>query len=206
VSWWRAEGDAKDWVGPNSGSLGASVAFTSGVVGQAFHFDGRSHVTAGAQGLPTPGQSATLEAWVRVTGAGALALNTVFRYGNWVGPVGGKVTNYDLNESAGLFQALRAATTSTAVRPNVWAHVAVIVTRISNALSVTLILNGGAATSSANFAAATGALTTIIGGPNGAPFTGDIDELSFYSRALSLSEISAIQAAGPAGKCPFAKP
>jgi hypothetical protein len=87
-----------------------------------------------------------------------------------------------------------------------WVHVAVIVTRMSNTLSITLSLNGGAATSSANFAAATGALTTIIGGPSGAPFTGDIDELSFYSRALSLSELSVIQAAGRAGKCPFAKP
>src|ERR1035438_1387105 len=38
-------------------------------------------------------------------------------------------------------------------------------------------------------------------GGNNFPFQGDIDEISLYSRALSLSEIQSIYNAGSAGKC-----
>src|SRR5207245_6120185 len=42
VSWWPAEGNASDAVDSNSGTLYGGVAFTSGVVGQAFSFNGSS--------------------------------------------------------------------------------------------------------------------------------------------------------------------
>jgi hypothetical protein len=40
-------------------------------------------------------------------------------------------------------------------------------------------------------------------GFNNFPFTGDIDEISLYNRALSAAEIQAIYNAGSAGKCPI---
>ena len=40
VSWYRAEGDASDFVGGNHGTLMNGTTFTAGKVGQAFHFDG----------------------------------------------------------------------------------------------------------------------------------------------------------------------
>jgi hypothetical protein len=43
--------------------------------------------------------------------------------------------------------------------------------------------------------------TLTIGNGNGIPYTGLIDEVSIYNRALSAAEIGAIVAAGPAGKC-----
>ena len=38
-------------------------------------------------------------------------------------------------------------------------------------------------------------------GGNNFPFTGDIDEISLYNRALSAAEVQAIYSAGSAGKC-----
>src|SRR5204863_2352282 len=40
VSWWPAEGDAKDIVSTNNGTPMNGVSFTNGMVGQAFNFDG----------------------------------------------------------------------------------------------------------------------------------------------------------------------
>lgn len=40
VSWWPAEGDARDLVGTNHGTLYGGTAFASGKVGQSFSFDG----------------------------------------------------------------------------------------------------------------------------------------------------------------------
>src|SRR5947209_7782850 len=40
VSWYRAEGDATDYVSGNNGVLQNGVTFTAGEVGQAFQFDG----------------------------------------------------------------------------------------------------------------------------------------------------------------------
>src|SRR5437773_7138412 len=40
VSWWRGEGDATDSMGTNNGVLLGNVAFTKGMVGQAFLLNG----------------------------------------------------------------------------------------------------------------------------------------------------------------------
>src|SRR5262245_43832871 len=40
VSWYRAEGNASDFLGVNPGSLQGGAAFATGKVGQAFDLDG----------------------------------------------------------------------------------------------------------------------------------------------------------------------
>ena len=40
VSWWRAEGDASDYAGTNSGIVQGAVTFVPGWVGQAFALNG----------------------------------------------------------------------------------------------------------------------------------------------------------------------
>src|SRR5437868_13593808 len=42
VAWWPGDGNAKDIVGGNDGTLSGVVTFTLGRVGQAFAFDGTS--------------------------------------------------------------------------------------------------------------------------------------------------------------------
>ena len=59
VSWWRAEGDASDAAGMNSGTLQGGVTFGGGEVGRSFIFDGSS-------GLVSIPASASLT-WGRAT-------------------------------------------------------------------------------------------------------------------------------------------
>jgi uncharacterized repeat protein (TIGR03803 family) len=40
LNWWRGEGDGKDSAGLNNAGLSNGVAFASGMIGQAFSFDG----------------------------------------------------------------------------------------------------------------------------------------------------------------------
>src|SRR5262245_2024985 len=40
IGWWNAEGNARDIVGANNGSLENGATFGTGMVGQAFQFDG----------------------------------------------------------------------------------------------------------------------------------------------------------------------
>src|SRR5439155_7163718 len=42
VAWWPGDGDARDLVGTNHGSIVGNVTFEQGLVGQAFSFDGTS--------------------------------------------------------------------------------------------------------------------------------------------------------------------
>lgn len=43
VSWWRGEGNALDQVGGNSGVMLNGAGFDTGIVGQAFRFNGSSN-------------------------------------------------------------------------------------------------------------------------------------------------------------------
>jgi hypothetical protein len=59
VSWWAADGDATDLVGPNHGSLHNGVGFLQGYVGEGFDFDGADdNVQAPTTGLPTSSPAA----------------------------------------------------------------------------------------------------------------------------------------------------
>src|SRR5438132_1338054 len=71
VSQWSAEGNANDSVGSNNGTLQAGVTFASGVVGQAFSFDGIDGRILVNTPFPfhVPGD-ATLSFWLNTPAAG----------------------------------------------------------------------------------------------------------------------------------------
>ena len=65
VAWWRAEGNAADAAGVNSGNTSGGVGYAAGKVGRAFSFAGgaeRVQVPDRPELNPTNGL--TLEAWV----------------------------------------------------------------------------------------------------------------------------------------------
>src|SRR5689334_718097 len=70
VSWWRAEGDAGDSIGPNHGARSGGLGFAAGQFGQAFNY------VSGGQGVTTPpstslnvgvGPGFTFEGWINPT-------------------------------------------------------------------------------------------------------------------------------------------
>lgn len=65
VSWWPGEGDARDVVGGNDGTLQGGVSFTPGKVGQTFVFDGiDAFVHVGNPENLKVSTGITLAAWV----------------------------------------------------------------------------------------------------------------------------------------------
>jgi hypothetical protein len=221
VSWWRAEGNADDSVGPNNGTS-TNVTFVPGVVGQAFHFPGGpvgGDVMADAVGLPTGRDDRTIEMWVRLDAAydattPVFVWGTFFGYGGWGTPNG----VYALIVNAGgadsipndslAFTQWGQDLRSSVLTERVWHHVAA--TYASGAL--TIFVDGSlAVTDRTSFTLTTSeGGTSYIGGfppsflqdpSNPAWLTGAVDEVSVYNRALAPAEIRGIFLAGSLGKC-----
>jgi hypothetical protein len=219
LSWWRAEGDAVDSVGPNNGTL-TSVTFVQGVVGQAFHFNGpnaASYVAAGALGLPSGSDDRTMELWARLDvshqGPNAgFSTGLFFGYGAW----GEANETYELCVTGGgasdtpndslTFSPWKSSVASSVLSEQTWHHVAAT---WSNG-TLTMYLDGSLATSDTIFPSLAttvgpvyigGISQQAIGTDDPAWLGGDVDEVAVYSRALSAAEIKGIYAAGGQGKC-----
>lgn len=222
VGWWPAEGNANNIGGTNTGVLMGGLGFAPGKVGQAFAFSdslAAVRVPAGVELNVGAGPGFTLEAWINPTdvtqahalfewndatywgvhffiapgqptsgssgpaGLGQLYANVVDSFGGWhqLGSAGGVVSN-------GVFQ-----------------HVALTYDQASG---VATIYRNGEVVSQLSLGSFT-PLTTqdLYLGRRAAPsaeagsFAGLLDEPTIYNRALSLTEIQAIYAAGAAGKC-----
>src|SRR5439155_11052478 len=126
VSWWKGDGSATDVAGSNPGTLAGNATFGSGLVGQAFSFDGANDGVSFGNPASLRLQNFTIEAWVKRADTNKasfdiFAAGTVFGYGyngyafvvNDDGRLGlGKVGISDVKSSA-------------AVNDTKWHHVAV---------------------------------------------------------------------------------
>ena len=214
VGWWRANGDAEDVVGGAGGILFNGASYTNGKVGQAFSFDGdNDHVRiADWIGLHMTNALA-VEAWIYPTSQGANHIIAA-RWDLVVGPnqrsyafslLPSGFVSLGLSANGATFVSASAASTNV-IPLNQWSHVC----GTYDGTSIKIFVNGG-------FQAATtysggifpGSNDLGIGGlvGNGLPgqvqyaFSGRIDEVGLYNRALSSSEIHATYAAGVSGKC-----
>ena len=66
ISWWPGDGNASDVIGQNTGTLQGGATYTSGVVGQAFRFDGTDGyvIVPNPTGLPLGVSPRTVEFWI----------------------------------------------------------------------------------------------------------------------------------------------
>src|SRR6185369_6694660 len=231
VSWWRGENNLVDGAGLNDGvATTASPLFSPGKVGNAFNFvNSRFLQVPDAPSLRLT-NSLSLEAWVFPTLTGS-ALRTIISKPPAVVPIfppappappqGGylfALTNngavvFSLITRTGVQATNRTLVTSQLLPPNQWRFL--VATYDGSVMSV--YINGSLAAQIDNplpppagtddlfiGAAGTGPIRFPDPGlPSGvSPFTGLIDELSVYNRALGPDEIQAIYAADVSGKCP----
>ncbi len=217
VSWWPADGNAKDIVASNDGTLEGSVSFGTGVAGQAFSFDGtdsavETSATSVMNTLPF-----TVAAWVnpgfRTDGTSPTGFGTVFpnnaisndnpgNYGNGFGVnvfPGGSELTVEFEDG---FRAVPAVSFTAGQ----WTHVAVVYTSGNYKAYV-----NGQLVDDFSFGQGTldGANFIRIGKHNDDAgtygtrrfFLGLIDEAQVYNRTLTLSEVQGIFNAGNAGNC-----
>jgi hypothetical protein len=185
------------------------MAYEPGKVGQAFSFNGGSSRLSVPDNASLKLTSLTIEAWINVRGNSGFIL---FRGDNRPG-----FDAYVLNmsESGQLLFQVQSLTTAVLIAApiafNEWKHVAAT---LDDATGDMKLYIDGALMAQTNtpvrplldldpqYDPALG-----IGNHGGTfhqfPFTGLIDEIALYSRALTQPEIQAIFLSGAAGKCPL---
>src|SRR6185369_2294312 len=203
ISWWRAENDAKDFVGGNHGTTTNGTGFTSGEVGQAFNFNGTTAyvlVPAGANLKLT--NAMTVEAWINHNGSGNECI--MGKGLDSSGPIDWQVAIHSGHlcfdvYASGVWQGGNFPST---MATGTWYHVAVtydgssLKGYINGTLDGTMSISGPLRTSDSTLRI--GAYSPAGGAAEF--FSGKVDELSLYNRALSISEIQSIYNAGVAGK------
>ncbi|MEM7032275.1 MAG: LamG-like jellyroll fold domain-containing protein [Chloroflexota bacterium] len=205
VHWWPGDGNADDITGSNPGVLEGDTVFASGKVDQAFSFDGAGDRVTVADASSLNLGTHTISVWIHPEAqlypnnglvAKQTPSNTSRNY--YLGLTNSNFIRYSLgNGSSGVLDL-----TSTPIVPdNAWTH---IVATYDGA-TMKIFINGQHNTSRAGPASIpTTTEPLTIGDTNevsNAYFSGEIDEVSLYNRALSDSEIQAIFAADSSGKC-----
>jgi hypothetical protein len=218
VAWWRGEGNARDELGQNHGTLTGSTSFTPGQVGQAFHFDGRP----GSVNVPRSArldlsQQVSIEFWVQAAADNTLhacqGLVTTDFYVAEISPCGPQAgVNFAVSSNSG--QSFHHTSDPTAAGVKVtrdeWHHIA----GTYDSKTLRLYVNGELKAQMPHVGQLSPMLSESflsIGSEDGRTncpsclnaryFSGLIDEASIYNRALTPSEIQAIFSAGSAGKC-----
>jgi hypothetical protein len=220
ISWWPGDGNAEDIIGGNDGTLQGGVTFLPGMVPPAaFTFDG----TTGAVNIPNNGGNLnlgvsdfTIDAWVRFTGslvAGETAV--IFQY------YGGD-PEYQLliDENNHLSFSFRdnnlnivEVSGTTLLNDGLWHFVVGVREGTTGRIYVDSNIPESSATNPSVGSVDITCLAAHIGGSNTSPgnctsllanaafFTGQIDEVEVFRRALTPTEIFNIYNAGSAGKC-----
>ena len=191
ISYYPFEGDANDWVGSSNGTLNGSPAFAAGIVGQAVVLNGSS-------------QSVTLP--VAITNALAIASNwsislwfkatTTAGTQTILGSATGASNQVYLQIVSGNLTSLRYngsvyAGFTSAVSAGSWYHAVLA----SNGITTALYVNGVIVSTTTASGTTSGTNATYLGCDTtgaGQWFNGLIDDVGFYNRVLSPSEITTL--------------
>ncbi len=194
VAWWPGDDNTLDIVGNDTGTWVGTAAYTAGEVADAFSLNGSSYVQAPSTPAVSPTGAITIDAWVLPQATSSSRIVDKITAGGSDGylldVLGGQLRL--IIDSA----SVQAGTISAGTRY----HVA----GTYDGATLTVYVNGASVGSVGHTGAIpTNSLPVRIGadqtGAN--TFTGWIDEVEIYSRALSGSEIQAIYNAATAGKC-----
>ncbi len=215
VSWWPGDGNATDIQSGNSGTLQNGATFATGLVGQAFSFDGVNDFVSVPDSpvlSPHAGTNGemTVEAWVNlpqypvdmhngtrspVVMKGDIGKWEYFLYVYPDGRVGFKLWNFQLGVDA-------AVADGGMITLNQWHH---MVGTVKKGQFLRVYLDGVQVAETTTFLYDTehGSAPLLIGGRtvDGYFFDGLVDEVGLYNCALSSNEIATIYSAGSAGKC-----
>jgi Concanavalin A-like lectin/glucanases superfamily/Immunoglobulin domain/Cohesin domain len=220
ANWWAGDGDASDFVNNNNGILMNGASFATGKVGQCFSFNGiNQYVRLSNSPAFYYNGSFTIEAWINTTQTGR-DQQIFSKWGDTDDYFNKRVFNIEVNPNNGILFAIADSTThqwdgafqtmlspNNVVPTNTWVHVAANYDQSTGTRQI--YVNGAKVAERTDapidFSAeiedlAIGAQLASSTQPQ-AFFAGMIDELSYYHRALTGSEILDIYNAGSAGKC-----
>ncbi|MFO1487815.1 MAG: LamG-like jellyroll fold domain-containing protein [Verrucomicrobiota bacterium] len=218
VSWWRGESNALDQVTGNDGVLMNGTTFAPGRVGTAFHFDGTSNYISipSTSTLKIAGHF-TVEAWIRYDRQTGSNGGTIVMKGpddevpaDWALSVS---SNHRLRPHVNLAGGWHYFDCGTELKPDVWYHVAMVYNGtflagyVNGQLDGTMVVIDqypypGVRTS--DYPVKIGAYASGVSPDATSFFSGEIDDVAIYSRALGYfgdTDIPGVYAAGAGGKC-----
>jgi hypothetical protein len=204
VSWWPGDGTAADIQDGNNGAVQSGATYAPGLVGQAFSFNGSGQYiqVPDAANLEFGTNSPiTICLWAYRTNNNSI----MHIVGKRTGCSAGNTFNYQmaLDNSAGFGLEFGAAnpnqvSTHVDLPLNTWWHLA----GTFDGTTFRFYTNGVLAASAIGMLGPINSAPLRIGTSGDcASFAGQLDEVQLYNRALSVSEIQAIYAAGSAGVC-----
>jgi subtilisin-like proprotein convertase family protein len=209
VNWWPGEGNARDIWGNHNGTLENGAITAAGEVGQAFSLDGvNDYVDVGDVDLPV---TFTIDAWINPASLATAPYIFTKTDGSTAGY---QVSLFSdgtliLSVANGVGGSTAYKTTSPIITTGTWQHVAA--TYDGNAAAgqrIKLFVNGASVPTVViaddGGTPVNNAVSTkigIYGDLTNGPFSGLIDEVQVYNRALTQPEIQAIYDAGSGGNC-----
>ena len=220
LRWYTGDGDATDFSGAHNATLRNGATFAPGMVAEAFSLDGVNDFVEAPDGADLTTNSLTIDAWVKLAPGGNLnspvivsKYNSSELYGaSWIlfmNPAGQLL--FDISEGVTSQSYREVMTDSPVLAPDVWTHVAATFDVTTQVMQIyvdgvpvaTSLIAGSSTITSINDSASPIRIGAAVNfGAQLVEFwTGLIDEVEIFDRALSASEIQAIFNAGSAGKC-----
>ena len=214
LAWWQAEGDARDFLGTNHGTLENGISFTdgpfrAGELGRAFSLDGvDDYVRVPALNASAYNTEMTVEFWAKIdtiqpgAGMGQGSEN--------VDEPGSNVWVIHLDGTDGLKFAVNdngawRIAGMEGLYSGVWSHIACVADSGSTRIYFNTILVGTGPGISTRIQHNPDSVVHIgkdVRFANGPSFHGALDEVTLYNRALKEYEIRAIFGARGKGKLP----
>jgi Concanavalin A-like lectin/glucanases superfamily/Bacterial Ig domain/Immunoglobulin domain len=211
VAWWRGQSNALDSVDSNTGLITSTVTYTTGKVATCFQFStGYIRVPAASNLNVGVGPGLTIELWAKPTlwapqpfvewNSGTGAQGPTLCY-----PTAAPVLEANVMDTLGVSHLIQSP--QGLITNNVWEHLAVTYDKASGIAA--LYFNGTVVTQRnlGTFTPRTASDVYLGYRPpgnysgSGGKFTGGMDEISLYGRALGSNEVRAIYSARDAGKC-----
>jgi hypothetical protein len=201
VGWWPGNGNAIDVIGGNNGALTSGVGYAAGEVGEGFLFNANDNAVIITNTPSLQLQNFTVEMWIKRSSASVVTLGTT---GNaLLFGTGNNGYGFGIYNDGTLFLTeidVNGLNASVAVTDTNFHHVALTKTNTT----VVFYLDGVAYPAGPYSSTFEFSSDASIGGRSdlqGYTFTGVINQVSVYDRALSGTEIAGIFDAGSVGKC-----
>ena len=196
ISWWPGDGNADDLQDGNDGTLVNGATFATGMVGQAFSLDGVNDRVdvPDADNLDVTSQI-TLDAWINPASLGGRILDKI--------SVGG-TDGYALDTFGGNLRFIfgtQEVSGATTLPTNSFTHVAATYDFSTLRVYVNGVLDGELLAEELSLQPNDLPLRIGADQADASTFSGLIDEIEIFDRALSQPEIQSIFDAGSAGKC-----
>ena len=196
TNWWTGDFDARDVQGGTDGTLaGGARTSSDGLVDGSFEFngvDGRVDIAAGELPNVSPIGEFSVVLWLKPSSRSVSGGPVIFqRERTYVGLAGGVVES----KLGG-----QATSSGKSVVAGQWSHIALT---YSN-LQLNLYVDGSLLASSTRTLEDQAAHSTGIGynsRSNSQFFSGQVDEVGFYDRALDATEVASIFNTGAEGQC-----